>query len=225
MNAKTSPRSPLSPQYLRRIAAQLLPLSKEQHSPLEALSEWRCALTRGSTIVYEEPVTCELCLEESLLTHYLIENVSTSRSLWVGSTCIERPLLAVYAVDGRRLDQGEVSSALRAEAKRVQEEARLLRLVDVIRAGERAETEADPYWGQIERTVLIDSGSLRPLRAAYLLEHLRYVGAELPRAGDLKITLRAYRDQDDLCWLQREYTTTYELVSAHLSPAQRARFA
>jgi len=222
------PRAPrpinLTPQYLDRISDQLLPLSQDQTDPLVALAEWRCSLSPGSTIVYDSPVVCELCLEESLLTHYLIENDKTRRTLWVGSTCIERPALAVYSVDGRQLAQEEVSTALRGEARRVQEEARLQRLVAVVRTGATLDEEDDDYWSQVERVLTKTSGALRPLRAAYLLGYLQRVGADLPRPRDLKIALRHIVDQADLSWLQREYRDSYDLVKAHLTREQEARF-
>lgn len=214
----------LTPQYLERISDQLLPLSEDQTDPLLALAEWRCSLTPGSTIVYDTPVVCELCLEESLLTHYLIENQRNHHTLWVGSTCIERPALAVFTVDGRQLDQEEVSAALKGEARRVQEVARLQRLIAVVRTGATLDEEDDDYWSQVERVLTKTSGALRPLRAAYLLGYLQQVGADLPRPRDLKIALRATIDQADLSWLQRTYVDSFNLVKAHLTRDQLARF-
>ncbi|TXH48918.1 MAG: hypothetical protein E6Q97_23805 [Desulfurellales bacterium] len=215
----------LTPQYLDRISPQLLPLSQDQTDPLQALAEWRCSLSPGSTIVYDSPVVCELCLEGSLLTHYLIENTQTAHSLWVGSTCIERPALAVFSVDGRQLDQEEVSAALKGEARRVQEEARLQRLIAVVRSGQALDEEDDDYWLQVEEKIVDSSGTLRPLRAAYLLGYLQRVGADLPRPKDLKIALRATVDQADLSWLQRTYVDSFNLVRAHLTREQAARFS
>lgn len=215
----------LTPQYLERISDQLLPLSEDQSDPLVALSEWRCSLSPGSTIVYDSPVTCELCLEESLLTHYLIENQRNHHTLWVGSTCIERPALAVYSVDGRLLAQEDVGAALRGEARRVQEEARLQRLLAVVRTGATLDEEDDLYWLQIEKKIVESSGTLRPLRAAYLLGYLQQIGADLPRPRDLKIALRATVDQADLSWLQRVYPESYDLVRAHLTREQAQRFS
>jgi hypothetical protein len=222
------PRAPrpitLTPQYLDRISPQLLPLSQDQSDPLQALAEWRCSLSPGSTIVYETPVTCELCLEESLLTHYRIENQRNHHTLWVGSTCIERPALAVFTVDGRQLAQEEVSTALRGEARRVQEEARIQRLIAVVRSGQAADEEDDDYWSQVERVLTKTSGALRPLRAAYLLGYLQQIGADLPRPKDLKIALRATVDQADLSWLQRTYVDSFNLVKDHLTRDQLVRF-
>lgn len=214
----------LTPQYLDRISPQLLPLSQDQTDPLVALSEWRCSLSPGSTIVYETPVVCELCLEDTLLTHHLIENDKTRHTLWVGSTCIERPALAVYTVDGRQIAQEDVGAALRGEARRVQEEARLQRLIAVVRSGKAADEEDDDYWSQVEDKIVESSGSLRPLRAAYMLGYLQQVGADLPRPKDLKIALRATIDQADLSWLQRTYRESYDLVKDHLTRDQLARF-
>lgn len=217
-------RPALTPQYLDRIAPKLLPLSQDQTDPLQALAEWRCSLSPGSTIVYDSPVVCELCQEDTLLTHHLIENTLTAQTLWVGSTCIERPALAVYTVDGRQLAQEDVGAALRGEARRVQEEARLRRLIAVVRTGAQLDEEDDGYWSQVEEKIVESSGTLRPLRAAYLIGYLQQIGADLPRPRDLKIALRATIDQADLSWLQREYRESYELVTPHLTREQAARF-
>ncbi|ARR10633.1 hypothetical protein [Paenibacillus bovis] len=74
--------------YLQRVAASILPLSKERNNIKIALQEWSF---EGKVEDHEKPTeVCQLCQKQGLRYKFLIENQYTSHELWIGSECIDR---------------------------------------------------------------------------------------------------------------------------------------
>lgn len=73
--------------WLEKSIENILPLSISDEFKI-AFSEW---LFSGEVIDYGEAYEqCELCEHDELRYHYKIDNKQTSKSLWVGSSCILR---------------------------------------------------------------------------------------------------------------------------------------
>jgi len=112
--------------YPKRVAANILPLSRSQSLPA-AFREWHFT---GSTTDHEGPVeTCKLCDQQGLRYHFEISNDTTSHSLEVGSECILRFQVSVFE-DGRELSADEAKKALN-------DRMRQMRLDSCLRALER----------------------------------------------------------------------------------------
>ncbi len=79
--------------FLSRVAGNILPLSVEKTLP-EAFSEW--SFTEQVRDHEHATETCELCEQEDLRYHFLIENQFTDGRLWVGSSCILKFGVSVF---------------------------------------------------------------------------------------------------------------------------------
>ncbi len=91
--------------WVKKAIENLIPLSKEQVSLENALTEWYAT---EHVIDYQTPSeTCELCGKTGLRYHYEISNTETAQKIWVGSKCILRfEGIAVYG-QNRELLQGK----------------------------------------------------------------------------------------------------------------------
>lgn len=83
----------LSDRYLNRVRDAILPLSVA-NTLNQAFAEWR--FTDRVHDHGQQPVNCQLCMQEHLRYHFEIANPVTHKSLWVGSSCILRFDLSVY---------------------------------------------------------------------------------------------------------------------------------
>lgn len=87
------------PNFPQRVRDNILPLSENQ-TLAEAFDEWRFA---EETIDHEQRgEVCQLCEQEDLRYHFLIENELNGNQLWVGSQCILRFEVGVFE-KGRKL--------------------------------------------------------------------------------------------------------------------------
>ena len=128
--------------YPHRMAAALLPLSREQHDLRLALLEW---VYRGKRIDLGEPEeVCELCGQQGLRFIFEIVNVFTGNAMWVGSVCIIKFTIHAF-LDGKLLSKAETQKAVEADLAGLKKAARELRLkteAELSAARLRAETAA-----------------------------------------------------------------------------------
>ncbi|ASG01802.1 hypothetical protein [Vibrio anguillarum] len=94
--------------YPQRVAENVLPLSISGELS-EALKEWYFTERTEDHEVATE--SCELCDQEQLRYHFEIENKSTRKRLWVGSSCILRFNVAVFE-NGQVLDKKSAEKKL-----------------------------------------------------------------------------------------------------------------
>jgi hypothetical protein len=94
--------------YTQRVCESILPLSVSDRLP-EAFKEWH--VTEEIHDHGDAIATCELCGQEELRYHFLIENDLTQHELWVGSHCILKFDVAVFE-DGQRLTVAEAKRKL-----------------------------------------------------------------------------------------------------------------
>jgi len=94
--------------FPQRVRDNILPLS-ENATVAEAFDEW---LFAEETIDHEQCVeVCQLCEQEDLRYHFLIENELNGNQLWVGSQCILRFEVGVLE-QGRRLSLQDAKKKL-----------------------------------------------------------------------------------------------------------------
>jgi len=105
--------------YPQRVRESMLPLSVADNLP-EAFSEWSFT---GVTEDHEIPCeVCEMCGQQDLRYHFQIQNLYTHHQLNVGSHCILRFDVPVYA-DGERLSATETKKYLEKLTKQMQLES------------------------------------------------------------------------------------------------------
>lgn len=80
--------------YPKRVADNILPLSVAGTLP-EAFREWYFTENIEDHEIANED--CELCDQEKLRYHFEIENSHTNKHLWVGSSCILKFQVQVFA--------------------------------------------------------------------------------------------------------------------------------
>jgi hypothetical protein len=94
--------------FPQRVRDNILPLS-ENETVADAFDEWVFA---EETIDHEECVEiCQLCEQEDLRYHFLIENELNGNQLWVGSQCILRFDVGVFE-QGRKLSPKDAKKKL-----------------------------------------------------------------------------------------------------------------
>lgn len=102
--------------YPQRVRENILPLSLAGNLP-EAFSEWYFT---GHTEDFHTPTEiCELCDHDDLRYHFEIRNQFTGHSLNVGSQCILRFEVPVYATDGSILSAADAQKLLNQCVKKM----------------------------------------------------------------------------------------------------------
>lgn len=180
--------------YLMRVAKNILPLSVSDSLP-EAFQEW--FFTEEICDHGESVVDCELCEKTELRYHFKIENENTSKSLWVGSSCILKFDVAVYEdrlseVNGARkkLDRVGAKKKLDALTKKMQKDACLKFLYEL------AESEKnDIFLNAIK--YYEKNGSLTPKYARVIFWRLHENNVEY-HPSFFKIELKKDKHKNDL---------------------------
>lgn len=106
-------------------------MAQERLVPLSVARTWRKAVPewvyrgeRRDHLVQIE--TCELCCEHPIRYHFKIINELIGNELWVGSDCIERFQIRVIDPSGEELAPEDAPKLLRADRRRMREDARPL---------------------------------------------------------------------------------------------------
>lgn len=114
--------SSLSPAYLKRVAANILPLSQNQKIVTEALKEWEY---RGDKSDVEDAVeTCQLCDHYPIRYQFKIVNRFTTHRLDIGSECITRFDVAVIDDEGMQQRGAEAAKIVAKDRRKLEEESR-----------------------------------------------------------------------------------------------------
>lgn len=114
--------------FPQRVRDNILPLS-ENETVTEAFDEWVFA---EETIDHEQPVeVCQLCEQEDLRYHFLIENELNGNQLWVGSQCILRFEVGVFE-GGRKLSPKDAKRKLNQIYQRMRFDACIKALERVV---------------------------------------------------------------------------------------------
>ncbi|MFN9470991.1 hypothetical protein [Acidovorax sp.] len=94
--------------FPQRVRDNILPLS-ENEAVADAFNEWVFA---EETVDHEQCIeVCQLCEQEDLRYHFLIENELNGNQLWVGSQCILRFEVGVLE-QGRKLSPKDAKKKL-----------------------------------------------------------------------------------------------------------------
>jgi hypothetical protein len=183
----------LSP-YLRRVAANILPLSRDQEDVAEALKEWEY---RGDRSDVEDAVeTCQLCDHYPIRYQFEIVNRFTKHRLDIGSECITRFDVAVIDEEGVQ-QRGAVAAKIVAKDRRKLEEESRRRTV------RRALVQLAKMDQRINSKMLesianaADDRGLSPKQASLVVWRLDENCIELPRSY-LKVMLKKDAEKDDL---------------------------
>ncbi len=111
--------------YPQRVRESILPLSVADNLP-DAFDEWY--FTGHTEDFYEPTEICELCDHHDLRYHFEIKNQFTGHSLNVGSQCILKFDVPVYAEDGSRLSAADARKHLDTYVKKMRLDACLAAL-------------------------------------------------------------------------------------------------
>ena len=183
-----------SPAYLKRVAANILPISRNQQNVVEALKEWEY---RGDKSDVEDAVeTCQLCDHYPIRYQFEIVNRFTKSLLNIGSECITRFDVAVIDEEGIQ-QRGAVAAKIVAKERRELEEESRRRTV------RRALVQLAKMDQSIDAKKLesiadaADNRGLSPRQASLIVWRLGVNGIELPRSY-LKVMLKKAAEQNAL---------------------------
>ncbi len=115
--------------YLRRVAANLFPVSVERRDLKRALAEWEY---HGNTYDLEAPdETCQLCDHPDIRFQFEIVNRHNSNPLLIGSECIKRFEIGVIE-EGQRLGKEAAARRVDADRSRLITEAKTRRVITAL---------------------------------------------------------------------------------------------
>ncbi len=184
----------LSPSYLKRVAANILPLSRNQENVAEALKEWEY---RGDRSDVEDAVeTCQLCDHYPIRYQFQIVNRFTKHRLDIGSECITRFDVAVIDEEGVQQRGAEAAKIVAKDRRKLEEESRR-------RTVRRALVQLAKMDQLIDSKTLesianaADDRGLSPKQASLVVWRLEANGIELPRSY-LKVMLKKTAEQNAL---------------------------
>ena len=104
--------------WIERVAANILPLSKERRNVAEALREW---VYTGDCYDLDAPIEdCQLCNHPNIRYQFVIFNQHMGETLLIGSECITR--FRIPAVD----DKGNILSDEATKVRVKQDRSRLI---------------------------------------------------------------------------------------------------
>lgn len=178
--------------WASRAAANLLPLSKEQHDLARALREWRYT---GEFFDLETPsADCELCDHADIRYQFQIRNLFSDESLLIGSECINRFGIAATDEEGRTLDAEGTRRKVASDRHKLIENARRRRVITALVALAHKDQEFD-----IRSFIdyLQDRGAFTPKQLSLLLWRLARKG--IPHEPkDFRLTIRRNREKAQL---------------------------
>jgi hypothetical protein len=114
--------------WAEKATSNILHLSKADNLR-EALREW--ATTGGYEDSHNIEEICELCEHEGLRYQYEIENLTTRKILWVGSTCITK-FIPLYENGREIIDEEAKANLLRRRQKENENNSRQERAFDLL---------------------------------------------------------------------------------------------
>lgn len=128
--------------WVKRAAANLLPLSEEKNSFPLALKEW---LYHGENYDLESPTgVCELCDYENIRYRFAIDNKFNIMKLLIGSECITKFGIGVTDEFNNVLDETEGTRKLQKDRRKLITNAMLKRVINsLIELG-----KADAYFSK-----------------------------------------------------------------------------
>lgn len=184
----------LSPSYLRRVAANILHLSRDQVDVVEALKEWEY---RGDKSDVEEAVEkCQLCDHYPIRYQFKIVNRFTKHRLEIGSECITRFDVAVIDEEGVQ-QRGVLAAKIVAKDRRKLEEESRRRTVRraLVRLAKMDQLIKSEMLDSIAEAA--DDRGLSPKQASLVVWRLEANGIELPLSY-LKVMLKKDAEKDAL---------------------------
>jgi hypothetical protein len=206
------------PKWAARVARRLLPLSIEQADLAKALREW---VYTGVCEDHGEPCeVCQMCGQEDLRYHFLIENTNNQEQLWVGSECITKFGVGAVDEDGQRVDGAEATTIVRQHRAHLIEMARRKRVEHAIQLG--LEREQLPHMVSILNTCLKihrRGDALSPKLMANLGWRLRELKVAHAHR-DFRVDLRKGQHKDDVVSMEDFKVKT---LLYYLTPEQRRR--
>ncbi len=182
----------LSVSWASHAAANLLPLSRQQHDLKAALTEWRYT---GNFHDLETPSeNCQLCDHPDIRYQFEIQNLHTGEDLLIGSECITRFGIAATDEEGRALDAASTKQKVARDRRRLVDDAKKRGVVGALIALGQADED-------FEITSFIDylqdRGAFTPKQLATLMWRLTKL--RIPhRPADFKLTIKRNREKAQL---------------------------
>lgn len=182
--------------WASRAAANLLPVSREQHDLARALKEWRYT---GEFFDLDTPsADCELCDHPDIRYQFQIRNLFTGEPLLIGSECINRFGITATDEEGRTLDAEGTRKKVASDRHKLIEDARRRRVIAALVALAHTDQEFD-----IRSFIdyLQDRGAFTPKQLSLLLWRLDRKGVP-HEPKDFRLSIRRNREKSQLLALK-----------------------
>jgi len=166
-------------------------------TPTKALSEW---LYTG--VCKDHGVgcaTCDLCWEDTLQYHFLIENQRNRNRMWLGSDCITHFGILARDESGVVLGTRESARKVRRDKRKMRDDLRTRHVHEALDRLAAADpgVDAELYKREMGRL-----GGVRPDHARDLMARFERYGVEVAPSM-IRVTLRHKRDREALAALSR----------------------
>ncbi len=209
----------MSDAWAKKVARNILPLSRESESLKVSLSEWRYS---GDCEDHEKPIEeCQMCDHPNIRYQYRIVNQFTQFELRVGSECITKFSVPVLDEMGTTLSREDVEQLLAKHSYRARRDARTRRATEVLRElyrrGKSNELQRRLIGG-IGKSYK-DKESHSPKQMVVIAKLLReHAVPHSPR--DFKVAMAKDKSKDDIRTLG---DSDFRHLYIYLSPSQRQR--
>jgi len=201
--------------WLKRVAKNLLPLSKSQTLQV-ALKEW---YYDGICNDLGEPsADCELCDHPEIKYQFEIENEFTGNKLLVGSECITKFRIPVIE-DDKVLSDKEAAKKVQEDRNKLIEAAKIKRVIEAL----VVLGSVDVYFtDKIDRFIdyYKSRDGFTPRQLLVVLRGFKFKGIKFTKS-DFKIKFRRHRERDQLLAMTNEEV---KILWDCLSKVQKLRY-